>query len=371
MALIFTDTWPHPYTTIEERNIYTSYDNLDDEFSSFLTGLSINTADKEDKILSNSEGYEFTIQDIVEADTSQQIINYDNYKEEPIDDFYTAFWNKNKQSLVIDATVLNTPFSEKELKDKFYDYLKQAIIACFEEQEANQTDSYFFYIKLFDILKKLGSILKIAENQTNFSKTVFDDDDFIIQILNNLKMREFSEEEQLELSQAVAGTEVQKTKELLDNRTPMISVNKIQEFSLIPSSENNSEIPVRYEFKYHEIQYQGREMTNHVYKILITGPVGTAFLINHEPKLFYITEHLNPLSSNILEGKFELDTEGYIPIEYITFPAETVPELTSYGKVSDEGNVYYISNEENISRRKTIDIGEDGYNITITVYYEE
>ena len=127
-------------------------------------------------------------------------------------------------------------------------------------------------------------------------------------------------------------------------------------------------------------------------------------MINREPKLFYITDYMNTFTKDILDGYYDLDTEGYFFLKYITFPAETIPELviTSYSldDSSNEDNSNEDSSNEDSSNEdssnedssnedssnedssnkkikscilkkgnKEVDICD--YKITITIYYDE
>lgn len=239
----------------------------------------------------NPIGVEWNLRDLV-SEALPKEINYKNYFQLDFDYYWDGLWNKIQALASSSIIKINLGSNSVNAKEIFKNTIINLYNAFTEEDKL--LNPYYFYIKLEDIFKSI---------KNNHDLTSEEKENLI-----NIRADDIHEDITTDASL----------------RTPYISINKVQNFS-----NEGTDLPslIDYLFKYHEIEFIKVELLNKITKFQLNAPLGTAFLINREPKLFYVTDWLNPNSPNNLYGKFIIDSEGWIDYIYITIPANSAPEV--------------------------------------------
>lgn len=229
----------------------------------------------------DSTGKEYYIPAVLQEKLGDEI-NYDNYRESKFDDFWNILLvNKENNSELYPSALINF-LNNLNAKENFQNYILD--IYNIQRNSLNE-DDYYFFVKFIDVLTE-----KLSISADNIK------DDFLALFITN-------------------------TEDLDDSiREPYFSVNEIKDFT---KQETNGEYRTTYNFKYHELSFQKKNIYKSIYKVSITGPFNTMFLINRQPSLFYIDEY----NQSLFNCKINIDTEGLLPIEYITFPKNPSPAI--------------------------------------------
>ena len=262
-----------------------------------------------------NKGEEFIFDDIFSKE-AQITIDYSNYSTLS----FNNYCNEISQRYDI---CLNRNSSKDFLQNYFdndFQELKNIIIQCYDNQKREEIDNYFYVPvqNIIDILQESVSD-SLIRNDINF---IFN---FNRTIMSNNK----------------GNTWYSDIAEFLSDGTPnpdyhtgvsYIGVTKLPE-DYNKSIEDTS---FNYTFKYFEFNFKQEEIHKLISKIEVYGPIGTCFILNHQPHLIYITQSALPEQKvgaetvvDIVHGLYRLDTKGQVLINSITFPKESVPNDSS------------------------------------------
>ena len=155
--------------------------------------------------------------------------------------------------------------------------------------------------------------------------------------------------------------------EIIQNDNPLTSIINIQTYAETDSNYidrdfyigvgdhadvNNQNIT--YEFRYTEYKTKIKKFQCLVNKLQIFAPLGTVFYLNRALHPIYITQELQ-LGSDEKIGFYELNTENYANIYYLTFPKEAIPKDCEW---NDSTHTFNINGNPNKS-------------IIVTYYYDD
>lgn len=84
-----------------------------------------------------------------------------------------------------------------------------------------------------------------------------------------------------------------------------------------------------YSFRYTEFKKKTRRFQYLVNKIQIFAPLGTMFYLNRNLQPIYVNKEYQ-LGQDSTIGVYELDTENYVNIHYLTFPRDAIPKIYTW-----------------------------------------
>ena len=259
-----------------------------------------------------NQGKEFIFDDIF-SEEAQITIDYSNYSTLSFNNYcneinqrYSVCLNKNNSKNFLQNNCFDNNFQE----------LKSIIIQLYNDQQNRGIDNYFYI--------PIQSVINVLQGKTS-SSLIKSDINFIFDFNKTI------------MSNDQGDTWYSVVAESLNDGTPnpdyhtgvsYIGVTKL------PEDYNKSieETNFNYTFKYFEFNFKQEEIHKLISKIEVYGPIGTCFILNHQPHLIYITQSALPEQKvgvetvvDIVHGLYRLDTKGQVLINSITFPKESVP----------------------------------------------
>lgn len=284
---------------------------------------------------SSNNGKEFIFDEIF-TEEAKKTIDYTNYLTLSFEEYCSQLNERYNMRLYKNEY---SNFFEYYFNNNYQEF-QNLIISIYKDQKQNLIDNYF-YVSIQEIMEKFQErMLEQFNSQQNF---ILSDMDFIFNF--NKTIISSSSLEYSDINEFLDDNDLNPS---YHQGIPYIGVTELLQDYDKSITDNQTNNKINYNFRYFEFNFKAEEQHKLISKIELYGPVGTCFILNHQPHLIYITQsalleqnHNEETTIDIVHGFYRLDTKGQVLLESISFPKDAIPSNITEEEKNVKILIYY------------------------------